>query len=81
MNERDLPRTRVTEHTRKSAAPRRRREESNAATAATHALRTVVEAPDNERHARALCGVLQRWCDASALDVARRMVAILGGEP
>ncbi len=77
MNERDL--TRVRAHERKPARARATREESKAAAAATFALRSTQH--DAEKYAQALCGVLRRWCEDCALDVARRMVAILGGSP
>lgn len=43
--------------------------------AATLELRTVPH--DAERYARALVGLLNRWCEDCALDVAKRMVTIL----
>lgn len=80
MNERDL--TRVRAHERKPARARApREEESKAATAATFALRTAGKQHDAEKYAQALAGVLRRWCEDCALDVARRMVVILGGSP
>lgn len=79
MNERDLQKVRG--YDRKRARPRESRQESNAATAATFALRTAGQPPDVERYAQALSGVLRRWCEGTALDVARRMVVILGGSP
>jgi hypothetical protein len=79
MNEHDLKRTTVRAHTRKrESAPRITREESKAATAATLALRTTQH--DAEKYARALVGVLRRWCDDCALQTAQRMVAILEAE-
>ncbi len=78
MNERDLT---VRQHTRRrESAPRKRDESSNAAASATLALRTTGKQHDAEKYARALCGVLRRWCDDCALAVAERMVVILKGE-
>jgi len=83
MNERDLERTTVREHTRKPGRARAQADESKVAIAATHALNRIPEDLNTDKphvYAQALKGVLRRWFADEALDVARELVRILEAE-
>lgn len=84
MNERDLPRTHVSEHTRKPAKARTQNSEpSKVATSATHALNRITEDSSTDKphvYAQALAGVCRRWFADEAVLVARELVRILEGD-
>ena len=83
MNERDLERTKVREHTRKPGRARAQADESKVATSATHALSRINEDLNTDKphvYAQALAGVLRRWFGDEGLAVARELVRILEGE-
>lgn len=75
MNERDLPRTKVGSHTRRRQAPRVQLDTTKLATAVTFAVRTATA---TELQAQAVARVLTARTE-TALNVARRIVAILEG--
>jgi hypothetical protein len=75
MNERDLPRTSVREHTRKPARARAQADETKVALCAGQALHRN---PDGVTYASALAGVLRRWFPREArIEIARQLVRVL----
>lgn len=83
MNEHDLPRTPVREHTRKPGRARAQADETKVATSATHALNRIPEDLNTDKphvYAQALAGVLRRWFGDEGVDVARELVRILEGD-
>jgi hypothetical protein len=75
VNERDLPRTNVSGHSRRKQAPRPQLDATKLRTAVTFAVRTATA---TEEQAQAVARVLTQRTE-TALVVARRIVAILEG--
>jgi len=84
MNEHDLPRRTVREHTRKAPKARASNsDESKVATSATHALNRVPDEQLSDKphvYAQALAGVCRRWFGDEAVTVARELVRVLEGD-